>query len=110
MGREGIGTVVSATVKVMVRLEFHGATITSDAGFVACRELDDALELTETANCLSAREQGRSQRAAPVGAPARGVGVPHTTCMLLPPSLGCAQGQRPAGMGNLGFPAMEGSR
>ena len=44
-----------------VRLEFHGATITSDAGLLPCHDLDDAPGLTETANeCLQESRSGRN--------------------------------------------------
>ena len=33
-----------------VRLDFRGATIISDAGLLACRELDHALSLTDSAD------------------------------------------------------------
>ena len=51
-----------------IRLEFRGATITSDAGLLACRELDDALGLTETSSeCLQDTRGGRNVQRRLVG-------------------------------------------
>src|SRR5262249_58744031 len=46
-----------------LRLEFHGANVTSDAGLLGYRELDHALQLTDTAaDVLHDTRTGRNTR------------------------------------------------
>ncbi len=83
-----MGESISSPVRLQfdrrVHLEFHGATMTSDAGLLACRELDAALGLTETATDYLL--ESRTGKAAP-GKPHResrtGRNVQHRLVPLL---------------------------
>ena len=43
-----------------IKLEFHGAAVTSDAGLVAYRELDEALGLTEMGEVFRDSRRGKN--------------------------------------------------
>src|SRR5438034_2721423 len=65
---EADGTGLRVAFDRRLKLEFHGATVTSDAGLLAYRELDDALGLTALAGeMLADARTGRNGRHALVG-------------------------------------------
>jgi len=60
---DGERTPLRLQLNPKVRLAFHGSDITSDAGLLAFRELDDALDLTGIAsNYLQESRTGRNIR------------------------------------------------
>jgi Transposase DDE domain group 1 len=60
---EAVGTGLRVAFDRRLKLEFHGATVTSDAGLIAFRELDDTLGLTAlAAELLHDPRTGKNER------------------------------------------------
>src|SRR5215212_2074998 len=60
---EAQGAALRVAFDPRLKLEFHGSKVTSDAGLLAFRELDDALGLTELAGeALADTRTGRNSR------------------------------------------------
>ncbi len=60
---EADGAALRGAFDPRLKLEFHGSKVTSDAGLLAFRELDDALGLSQiTADLLADTRTGQNSR------------------------------------------------
>ena len=70
-----------------LKLEFHGSRVTSDAGLLAYRELDDALGLTEMAEGVLAEWRTRASQRSAASQSSTGQNTRHTRSALFRQSI-----------------------